>query len=93
MIQAEKENLESANKENIYMCLILLKLANDRGIGPDIWFSSTCILFKLDKLPSSSGKEPFIWFPLRSLKTKKGNYSKNAQVRINYVKKQNFIKL
>lgn len=71
--KVQLQPIKSAHKENIYMCFTLLKLANVGGIGPDSWFSSTWILFKLDRLPSSSGKEPVNWFPLKSLKTEIGN--------------------
>lgn len=65
-----------------YRCFSLLKLAKDGGIGPDIWFSSNCILSKLDSLLSSSGKDPINLLPLRSLKHEKANYRKNAKLQI-----------
>ena len=53
-----------------YKCLVFFKLANDFGIDPDIWFWSICILSKLGRYPSSSGKEPDSWLPFKSLQIK-----------------------
>jgi hypothetical protein len=41
-----------------HICSKLVIPANSGGIGPDIWFSSTCILVRSSNLPSSRGRVP-----------------------------------
>jgi hypothetical protein len=50
-----------------YKCLVLFRLANDLGMGPDIWFWSIWILSKLGRKPIDSGKGPVSRFPFTSL--------------------------
>jgi hypothetical protein len=52
--------------------MTVVKFANDVGSGPDIWFRSSWNLVMLGRLPSSSGKEPDIRFPLKSLRIENG---------------------
>ena len=59
-----------------YICLTRTILANDFGIGPESWFSSTWNRSSFVRYPSSGGKEPESLFPFKSLQ-------------ITYVKGQN----
>jgi hypothetical protein len=60
----------SIRKKNTHKCFKLFKFENDIGIGPDMRVSSICILFKFEREPSSSGKGPDSWFPVKALKTR-----------------------
>jgi len=66
-IASHKQKNKIKEVSPTYKCFVFFKLANDFGIGPDIWFWSICILSKLGRYPSSSGKEPDSWFPFKSL--------------------------
>ena len=55
------------NNNIIYKCFVLFNFENETGIGPDMWFWSICIRFKLGRFPISSGMEPVRLFPFTSL--------------------------